>query len=215
MSKYAVKEIFLTLQGEGANAGRAAVFCRFSGCNLWSGQEKIVASPFAAFATPISWDWTARAAAAFLTPKRFPWQSRALGSEAKRTGLLFSPAASPCCSSISADRRGPCQGLRNRRRNQWHPRPAARSRLALRQPEGRRAAHCELGVRAEARFPATRPGAGSIVRPRVLAFLVAADGRRRPRREYGGGHRLLSRSPALAAEPANSEVPRHSMKVDV
>ncbi|MGI8570734.1 MAG: 7-carboxy-7-deazaguanine synthase [Methylocella sp.] len=40
MSKYAVKEIFLTLQGEGANAGRAAVFCRFAGCNLWSGQEK-------------------------------------------------------------------------------------------------------------------------------------------------------------------------------
>jgi 7-carboxy-7-deazaguanine synthase len=40
MTKYAAKEIFLTLQGEGANAGRAAVFCRFSGCNLWSGQEK-------------------------------------------------------------------------------------------------------------------------------------------------------------------------------
>jgi 7-carboxy-7-deazaguanine synthase len=37
---YAVKEIFLTLQGEGAQAGRAAVFCRFSGCNLWSGRER-------------------------------------------------------------------------------------------------------------------------------------------------------------------------------
>jgi 7-carboxy-7-deazaguanine synthase (Cx14CxxC type) len=37
---YAVKEIFYTLQGEGANAGRPAVFCRFAGCNLWSGQEK-------------------------------------------------------------------------------------------------------------------------------------------------------------------------------
>lgn len=36
---YAVKEIFHTLQGEGAQAGRAAVFCRFSGCNLWSGRE--------------------------------------------------------------------------------------------------------------------------------------------------------------------------------
>ena len=36
---YAVKEIFLTLQGEGAHAGRAAVFCRFAGCNLWSGRE--------------------------------------------------------------------------------------------------------------------------------------------------------------------------------
>ena len=37
---YAVKEIFYTLQGEGMNAGRAAVFCRFSGCNLWSGREQ-------------------------------------------------------------------------------------------------------------------------------------------------------------------------------
>lgn len=37
---YAVKEIFLTLQGEGAHAGRAAVFCRFTGCNLWSGREQ-------------------------------------------------------------------------------------------------------------------------------------------------------------------------------
>jgi len=36
---YAVKEIFYTLQGEGANTGRAAVFCRFAGCNLWSGRE--------------------------------------------------------------------------------------------------------------------------------------------------------------------------------
>lgn len=36
---YAVKEIFYTLQGEGANAGRPAVFCRFAGCNLWSGRE--------------------------------------------------------------------------------------------------------------------------------------------------------------------------------
>ena len=36
---YSVKEIFLTLQGEGGQAGRAAVFCRFSGCNLWSGRE--------------------------------------------------------------------------------------------------------------------------------------------------------------------------------
>lgn len=37
---YAVKEIFYTLQGEGANAGRPAVFCRFAGCNLWSGLER-------------------------------------------------------------------------------------------------------------------------------------------------------------------------------
>ncbi|HEX9069218.1 MAG TPA: 7-carboxy-7-deazaguanine synthase [Ktedonobacterales bacterium] len=37
---YMVREIFYTLQGEGANAGRPAVFCRFAGCNLWSGREE-------------------------------------------------------------------------------------------------------------------------------------------------------------------------------
>jgi 7-carboxy-7-deazaguanine synthase (Cx14CxxC type) len=37
---YSVKEIFYTLQGEGAQAGRPAIFCRFAGCNLWSGREK-------------------------------------------------------------------------------------------------------------------------------------------------------------------------------
>lgn len=46
---YAVKEIFYTLQGEGANAGRASVFCRFAGCNLWSGREQDRASAICTF----------------------------------------------------------------------------------------------------------------------------------------------------------------------
>lgn len=46
---YSVKEIFYTLQGEGANAGRAAVFCRFVGCNLWSGREADRASAVCRF----------------------------------------------------------------------------------------------------------------------------------------------------------------------
>jgi 7-carboxy-7-deazaguanine synthase (Cx14CxxC type) len=46
---YSVKEIFLTLQGEGGQAGRAAVFCRFAGCNLWSGRERDRASAVCAF----------------------------------------------------------------------------------------------------------------------------------------------------------------------
>jgi 7-carboxy-7-deazaguanine synthase len=40
LKTYLVKEAYYTLQGEGANAGRAAVFCRFAGCNLWSGREE-------------------------------------------------------------------------------------------------------------------------------------------------------------------------------
>ncbi len=46
---YSVKEIFYTLQGEGANAGRAAVFCRFAGCNLWNGREEDRASAVCRF----------------------------------------------------------------------------------------------------------------------------------------------------------------------
>ena len=46
---YAVKEIFLTLQGEGGQAGRPAVFCRFAGCNLWSGREEDRASAVCSF----------------------------------------------------------------------------------------------------------------------------------------------------------------------
>jgi 7-carboxy-7-deazaguanine synthase (Cx14CxxC type) len=49
VSSYAVKEIFYTLQGEGAQAGRAAVFCRFAGCNLWSGREADRASAICRF----------------------------------------------------------------------------------------------------------------------------------------------------------------------
>ena len=46
---YAVKEIFYTLQGEGIQAGRPAVFCRFAGCNLWSGREVDRATATCAF----------------------------------------------------------------------------------------------------------------------------------------------------------------------
>jgi 7-carboxy-7-deazaguanine synthase (Cx14CxxC type) len=46
---YAVKEIFYTLQGEGANTGRPAVFCRFAGCNLWTGREADRASAICDF----------------------------------------------------------------------------------------------------------------------------------------------------------------------
>ncbi len=49
MMGYTVKEIFYTLQGEGANTGRPAVFCRFTGCNLWSGREEDRATAVCSF----------------------------------------------------------------------------------------------------------------------------------------------------------------------
>ena len=65
---YAVKEIFYTLQGEGAHTGRAAVFCRFAGCNLWSGREEDRATRVASSATRILSAPTATAAAS--SPRR-------------------------------------------------------------------------------------------------------------------------------------------------
>lgn len=54
---YTVKEIFYTIQGEGANAGRAAVFCRFAGCNLWSGLERDRGTAICQFCdTDFIWD---------------------------------------------------------------------------------------------------------------------------------------------------------------
>jgi len=49
VATYTVKEMFYTLQGEGAQAGRAAVFCRFAGCNLWTGREEDRASAVCKF----------------------------------------------------------------------------------------------------------------------------------------------------------------------
>ena len=50
---YSVKEIYLTLQGEGFHTGKDAVFCRFSGCNLWTGLEKDREKLYVIFATQI------------------------------------------------------------------------------------------------------------------------------------------------------------------
>ena len=49
MPNYTVKEIFFTLQGEGFHTGRAAVFCRFAGCNLWTGREADRATAICSF----------------------------------------------------------------------------------------------------------------------------------------------------------------------
>lgn len=55
MKSYAVKEIFYTLQGEGAMAGRPAVFCRFAGCNLWTGREEDRAKAICRFCDTDFW----------------------------------------------------------------------------------------------------------------------------------------------------------------
>ncbi len=75
---YAVKEIFLTLQGEGGQAGRAAVFCRFSGCNLWSGREEDRANAVCAFCDTDFVGMDGEGGGRFATPEAVAAAARAL-----------------------------------------------------------------------------------------------------------------------------------------
>ena len=79
---YTVKEIFYTLQGEGANAGRPAVFCRFSGCNLWTGREADRSAAVCTFCDtdfvgvgPDGGKFTTASDLARAVSSRWPWQS--------------------------------------------------------------------------------------------------------------------------------------------
>ena len=81
---YTIKEIFYTLQGEGANTGRPAVFCRFAGCNLWSGKERYRENAVCKFCdTDFVWN-SATDVGKFKSPEdlaqavanEWPWQVR-------------------------------------------------------------------------------------------------------------------------------------------
>ncbi len=101
---YAVKEIFYTLQGEGAQAGRAAVFCRFAGCNLWSGREqdrataicKFCDTDFADVKGPGGGKFESAEALAQAVAEKWP-AGPAWGSDS-----LSARAASPCCNWMRA-----------------------------------------------------------------------------------------------------------------
>ncbi len=98
---YAVKEMYVTLQGEGAHTGRAAVFCRFAGCNLWTGREADRETAVCRFATPSSWGPTGRAGVRLRIPNRSRRRSPLCGmAGAAREGArsLSSPAANHCCN---------------------------------------------------------------------------------------------------------------------
>ena len=103
-----VKEIFATLQGEGANAGRAAVFCRFARCNLWSGREEHRASAICRFCDtdfvgtdgPGGGTFATADALADAVAATWPGGPSA-GWRRRRRGWSCAPAASRCCSSTT------------------------------------------------------------------------------------------------------------------
>jgi len=83
---YAVKELYATLQGEGANTGRAAVFCRFSGCNLWTGREDDRDSAVCSFCDTDFVDTNGPGGGRFDTPDELARAARAAWPREPKTG---------------------------------------------------------------------------------------------------------------------------------
>ncbi len=95
---YAVKEIFLTPQGEGAQAGRRAVFLRLAGCNLWTGLERDRATARCTFCDTDFVGMDGENGGRFADARRVADELTACGGKASG-GWLSSPAASLCFSS--------------------------------------------------------------------------------------------------------------------
>ena len=205
---YAVKEIFYTLQGEGANTGRPAVFCRFAGCNLWTGREPDRRTPSAGSATPISSAPTGPAAASSPTAGAL---ARAVAAAWPDDGPAGTPlrglhrrrAAAPARRRPA--RRAPRRGLRGGggdQRHRWPPPPGI-DWLCV-SPKAGAALVVREGDELKLVYPAGRRRAGAIRGARLRSFLPPADGRPRP----GGQHRrraaLLPGPSALATEPPNA-----------
>ena len=95
---YAVKEIFYTLRGEGAQTGRPAVFCRFAGCNLWTGREQDRADAVCRFCDTdfVGTDGPGGASSLARAPWQKRWRQRGRTRPAGLVGSSSAPVASRC-----------------------------------------------------------------------------------------------------------------------
>ena len=92
---YSVKEIYLTLQGEGGQQGRAAVFCRFAGCNLWSGREEDRAEAVCTFCDTDFVGMDGPGGGRFLTPEELAQAILAHWGDGERERLVVFTGGEP------------------------------------------------------------------------------------------------------------------------
>ncbi len=183
---YAVKEIFYTLQGEGANAGRPAVFCRFAGCNLWTGREADRADAVCQFCDTdfVGTDGPgggkfATAAGAGRRRSRGPGR---LHGRRPHAGWWSAPAGSRSCSSTQPpSRRSTRRGFEVAVETNGTIAPPPGIDWICVSPQGRRPRWCcARGDELKLVFPQAGGEPERYRRPRFPAFLPAADGRPRP-----------------------------------
>jgi 7-carboxy-7-deazaguanine synthase len=169
---YAVKEIFLTLQGEGGQAGRPAVFCRFAGCNLWSGREQDRATAVCTFCDTDFVGMDGRAAAS--SRRRRPGQSRRSrsGPAGSDNRLVVLTGGEPLLQVDTAADRGPARPrLLDRGGDQRHPCPPEGIDWICVSPKADAPGRADRRPGAEAGLPA---GEGA-ARPASRAWISSAS----------------------------------------
>jgi hypothetical protein len=211
---YSVKEIFLTLQGEGGQAGKAAVFCRFAGCNLWTGREQDRAKAVCTFCDTDFVGTDGENGGKFATA-----DDLAAAVEAQWTGgpddrLVVCTGGEPFLqldeAAIDALH---ARGFQIACESNGTLQAPAGPRLDLHQPQGRRACGPDLGPGAEAGLPAGQGHAGAVRGPGFRALLPAADGRAGPRQEHAIGRRLLPFAPTMAFKRPNAQISRPALRI--
>ena len=183
-----------------------AVFCRFAGCNLWTGREADRAAAVCRFCDTdfVGTDGPGggRFASAGELAEAVAGAGR--GPARRHAASSSAPAASRCCSSTT-----PLVDACTTRASRSPSRPTARAaaprhRLDLRQPEGRRAAGAARGDELKLVYPQPGPSR-SASRPRLRPLLPAAHGGEEERKKTGGGLPLPA---APRAETSDTEQPR-------
>ena len=213
---YAVKEIFYTLQGEGAQAGRAAVFCRFAGCNLWSGRESDRATAVCTFcdtdfvgtdgqnggkfasadalADAVAARWPGGVAGA----AGRPYVVCTGGEPLLQLDALLIDALHAHGFEVAVETNGTL------------PAPRGLDWICV-SPKGKARLAQNLGARAQAGLPAGGLHAGTGGASGFSPFLPASAGRSRPPGTPTGGAGLLSGAPTLEAVTANAQMAAHSL----
>ena len=167
---YQVKEIYYTLQGEGARTGRAAVFLRFAGCNLWSGLERDRAGAVCTFCDTDFVGTDGPGGGKFADARSAGARGRGCVADGQRCATLcrLHGRRTAAAARRGADRRAARKGIRDRHRNQRHASAAAGHRLDLRQPQGERRIGSDARPGAEACLSAS--GRASPSASQILLF---------------------------------------------
>ena len=222
---YIVKEIFYTLQGEGRNAGRPAVFCRFSGCNLWTGREADRHDAVCQFCDT-DFVGVGPDGGRSPTPTRSPTRCSRAGptvTDAARRAAGRSSSA-PVASRCSSSTRAAIDALHARgfevavETNGTQAAPAGLDHICV-SPKADAPLVLTRGHELKLVYPQRSPTRSRSASPSLdfedffLQPLDAGDDARHPQRNTAGGARVLPRPSAVAAEPPDAQAARHPLNV--